>query len=413
MRREGLRLLKRGCCVEAVEALSEATEWLADQADVWALFGMGLVGLDQSLKARACFERSLALLPHQPSLWNNLGMVLLHSGETDRALHAFQQALNLEPDLVAARRNAGLSLFALGRREEAEALLPASSDRCVLHGQALMENGDLEGATESYREAIRLLEQEGVPESGVPGAFTQAGGRRALVAAKERLDSAGISFCLYAGTLLGVVREGDVLAHDKDLDLGVAWEVDREQLVQALCTGGEFTVPWFCGILPQDRPWCRSFSHAGSGCTLDVFFLQREGDTILNGFDSRLDPILCRLTAFGLREWSWMGRRWNVPDPPERYLAEVYGPHWQIPDAHYDTILSNPSRCPESLSMVLCQGYCRLYGALKEGRRAKARALAAQIRARHEDAFLFDLESRLATQLRHVLPRPQACGGSE
>ncbi len=405
---EGLILLKRGCFVEAVESLSRAAELLEDRADVWAQLGMGYVGVDQSLKARACVERSLALSPNQPSVWNNFGMLLLHAGEIEEAYSAFQKALALQPDLMPARRNAGLALFSLGREEEAEALLPASSDRCVLRGQALREKGDLEGATEAYREAIRLWEKKDAPDQGaLPQHFTQEGGRKALLDAKQRLDDANIPFCLFAGTLLGVVREGDVLAHDKDLDLGVGWDVDREHLVKTLCAGGGFTVPWFWGILPPDRPWYRSFSHVESGCTLDIFFLRKEGDTLLCGFDNRPEPILSRLTAFALRDWSWMGQTWKVPDPPEQYLAQLYGKDWRVPDPHYDTVLSNTARCPESIPTVLCMGYFRLYEALREGRLAKAKALATQIRARHEDPFLSDLQARIEA---HVSKTP---GGPE
>lgn len=396
---EGLGQLNRGCCLEAVDALSRAAELLKDDADIWAHLGVAFVGIDQSLKARACFERSLALSPGRPLIWNNLGVLLLHAGETEGAHHAFQRALALHPDLLLARQNVTLTLFALGRGSEAEALLPSSSGRFVLQGQALKEAGDLEGATEAFRKAINLLEREGFPAPDTAmKIFTQDRAKTALLAAKERLDGAGITFCLLAGTLLGVVRDGDLLPNDKDLDLGMAWDVDRSRVVEVLCAGGMFTVPWVQGSLPPDRPWYRSFTHAESDFSLDIFFLRPEGDSILCGSDNRPAPILCRLKTFGLRDWSWIGHSWKVPDPPEQYLAEIYGPEWRIPDSHYDTILSNPTRTPESIPEVLCMGYFRLFEALAEGKVVRAKTLIAQLLLRKEDRFLIELQIRLGAR---------------
>ena len=392
----GLRLLKQGCCLEAVASLSRAVELRQDYPDAWTQLGAALVGMGQSMKARDCFERSLALSPGQPGLWSNLGVLLLHAGKTAEALQAFRRALALEPDMMPARRNACLALFTLGLDEEAETLLPVSPDRGVLRGQALREKGDLEGATEAYREAIRLMEREGFSFPVSPGnRFSQEGARKALLAAKERMDAAGITFFLLAGTLLGVIRNGDVLAHDKDMDLGVAWDVKRERVVEVLCAEGLFTVPWEQGILPPDRPWYRSFIHAESGCALDVFFVRPEGDSLLCGFDQHPVPVLSRLTAFGLRDWSWMGRTWKIPDPPEQYLAEVYGPDWRVPNLQYNTVLSNPVRTPQSLPVVLCLGYFMLYEAMLEQKWGRAKALSEQIRLRSADPFLVDLEARI------------------
>jgi hypothetical protein len=164
----------------------------------------------------------------------------------------------------------------------------------------------------------------------------------------------------------------------------VAWDVERAHVIEALCAGGAFTVPWIQGILPPDRPWYRSFTHAESDCTLDIFFLRPEGDRFLCGTDNRPVPVLCRLQAFGLRDWDWLGRSWKVPDPPEQYLAEIYGPEWRVPDPDYDTILSNPARTPEALPVVVCWAYFRLYEAFRDGKRARAKALIKQLRLRQE-----------------------------
>jgi hypothetical protein len=393
---EGQTYLRRGWFVEAAATLSLAVEHLGDQPGPWAQLGQAWVGIDQSRKARACLERSLSLDPDQPAVWNNLGILQAHAGETPQALEAFRRTLVLQPGFQPAQRGACLALYAMKRGGEAEAILPDSSERSLLEAQALREAGDLEGAAEAYRNAIRALEIRDEPAlKAQEPPYSPEGARQALWAAKERLDAAGIEFFLMAGTLLGVVRNGDLLPHDKDLDLGVAWGVSREGLVNTLCAGGLFTVPWDQGILPPERPWFRGFLHTGSGSRLDVFFLQPEGGTLLSGFDCLPRPVHCRLSAFGLKDWPWRGETWKVPDPPENYLAEVYGPGWRIPDLHYDTVLSNPARTPESRPVVLCMSYLRLYTAVQDRKWARARALIGQIQARTGDPFLEDLLARI------------------
>lgn len=407
--RVGARHLDGGRCLEAVACLLDAARLMPDRAEVWTRLGAAWVGIDRSDQARACFERSLALAPAQPALLSNLGLILHHAGDPEGGLRCFDRALDLQPDLLAARRNAALALFALGRFEAAERRLPATLDSLLLKAEALREGGDLEGARSVYRTAILRLEQgEAPPSSTAPPEFRPEPARRALLEAKGRLDGAGIPFFLLAGTLLGVVRDGDLLAHDKDLDLGFPWEVDRGRVVEALCAGGAFTIPWYRGILPPDRPWYRSFSHVATGCTLDGFFLKPDGGHLLCGFDSRPVPVLSRLRAFGVRSHDWLGRTWPVPDPPEQYLEDVYGPGWRVPDPHYDTVLSNPARTVESLPVVLCSSYHRLYEALAARKWVRALALAGQIRARQEDPFLVDLGERLRGRIPAPLPAEAA-----
>lgn len=394
--REGQAYLRRGWFVEAEASLALAAEHLPDHPGLWAQLAQALVGIDQSRKARACLERSLSLDPRQPAARNNLGMLLAHDGEAGEALKTFQQALELQPDFPPARKGACLAFYALKKDVEAEALFPDSPERALLKAQALREGGDLEGATEAYRRAIGCLKilETPVPKSAEPP-FSQEIARQALGAAKARLDAAGIEFFLMAGTLLGVVRNGDLLPHDKDLDIGVGWEVSREVLVNTLCAGGLFTVPWDQGILPTERPWFRGFLHRESGCRLDVFFLKPEGETLLCGFDCLPKPVHCRLDAFGLKDFTWRGENWKVPDPPDGYLAQVYGPDWRVPDLHYDTVLSNPARTPEALPVVLCMSYLRVFTAIQDRKWTKARALIEQLQARKADPFLADLSMRI------------------
>jgi hypothetical protein len=105
-----------------------------------------------------------------------------------------------------------------------------------------------------------------------------------------------------------------------------------------------------------------------------------------------------------------MERLWQVPDPPEQYLQEVYGSNWMVPDPGYDTILSNPARTAESLPLALCLSYVRVFEALQEGKLARASALVAQILSRTEDPFLADLRTRIDRRFGSKAPRTGSDG---
>src|SRR5262249_38317701 len=59
-----------------------------------------------------------------------------------------------------------------------------------------------------------------------PSASWVKDGSLALSQLKEELDKLGVEFFLVSGTFLGCEREGSLLGHDKDIDVGVMQGVD-------------------------------------------------------------------------------------------------------------------------------------------------------------------------------------------
>src|SRR5690606_37477131 len=57
-----------------------------------------------------------------------------------------------------------------------------------------------------------------------------AAARQALLDLRSDLSRADVKFFLVSGTLLGCVREGNILGHDKDIDVGVMEDVDFEKV---------------------------------------------------------------------------------------------------------------------------------------------------------------------------------------
>jgi SAM-dependent methyltransferase len=170
---------------------------------------------------------------------------------------------------------------------------------------------------------------------------------RAIDDVLSTLRSVGVDAFLAYGTLLGAVRDGRLIGHDSDADLGYlsAFEhpvdVMREsfRLQRALVEHG-YVVTRYSGIAFK----VDVRESDGSVRGLDVF----------GGFmyDGRLHLMGEIRTPFE-REWvvplgttTLEGREFPAPADTDRFLTATYGPSWRVPDPafHFPTPRSTHRR---------------------------------------------------------------------
>lgn len=164
----------------------------------------------------------------------------------------------------------------------------------------------------------------------------------ATESALEALRSVGVEAFIAYGTLLGAVREGRVLGHDSDADLGyvsrhshpvdVALESFRIQRRLAeqgwkitRHSGGAFKI---------------SVTEGGMTRGLDVFggFID-EGQLYLMG---EIGVPFREEWIFPLATATLHGREMPVPARPEKLLEVTYGQGWRVPDPAFQ--FTTPSR---------------------------------------------------------------------
>jgi SAM-dependent methyltransferase len=173
----------------------------------------------------------------------------------------------------------------------------------------------------------------------------------ALVDATESviaaLQAAGVEPFLAYGTLLGAVREGAVLGHDSDADLGYVsrhshpfdvalesfrvqrhlaeqgWEIDRY-------SGAAFKI---------------TVSEGDATTGLDVFggFLDEGRLYLMGEIGTEFREEWIRPLATARLE----GREMPVPAHPERLLEVTYGPGWRVPDPAFQ--FQTPTRTVRAL----------------------------------------------------------------
>lgn len=167
------------------------------------------------------------------------------------------------------------------------------------------------------------------PESS--SCYWRPAARTALLNLKEDLDAAEIPFFLISGTLLGYVREGDILSHDKDLDIGVMCDVSTERVQDALKESGRFQ------LLPAVNEKVARVRHA-NGVMADIFIHWRsDGKLFHQGSKTGWWN-----TEFTIATASFLGTAFGVPSDPELYLQENYG-DWRTPVPDFDTFLQTPN----------------------------------------------------------------------
>jgi SAM-dependent methyltransferase len=158
----------------------------------------------------------------------------------------------------------------------------------------------------------------------------------------EALRSAGAEPFVAYGTLLGAVREGAVLGHDSDADLGYVSrhtnpvDVAREsfEIQRALARHG----------------WSIS---RYSGASFKIHVTEADVTRGLDVFGGFLDAgrlyLMGEIGTEFERDWIYPlgtaeldGRPVPVPARPEKLLEAMYGPHWRTPDPAFK--FSTPDR---------------------------------------------------------------------
>ncbi len=151
----------------------------------------------------------------------------------------------------------------------------------------------------------------------------------------------GQKFFLVSGTLLGYEREGQLLAHDKDIDVGViGWE-NQYDICMALQKSGEFT--FSVQLLKGDRAYYFPIMHNSTATWIDIFVYYPQDDKLVTGVDFFFGhQQRFAFTPFNLKPVNFLGVDMYVPDDIPRNLEENFG-DWRVPDPSYISHMESPS----------------------------------------------------------------------
>lgn len=150
------------------------------------------------------------------------------------------------------------------------------------------------------------------------------------------LRQVGLDAFLAYGTALGAIRDGGLIGHDSDADLGYVSTYDhpvdviRESFrIQRALTDMGYRVTRYSAIALK----VHVEESDGLDRGLDVFGgFMRDGILYLMG---EIAVPFQRDWIYPLGTASLEGREFPVPADADKFLTATYGPHWRVPDPAY------------------------------------------------------------------------------
>ena len=178
-----------------------------------------------------------------------------------------------------------------------------------------------------------------------------------LARTEKVMNRLNIPFFLSSGTLLGYYRDGKIIDHDYDVDVGIFQKDYTPKIIEEMKKEGFDN---YRNLGDVKRGLEMSFylinSKLGKEAKIDIFVHNEEQI----GFKKYIywatykkpdyvKRIKYRVSAFNLKPVVFNGVRLNIPSNTELYLREHYGSDWRIPKKPYGKDLYDYSRSPKSI----------------------------------------------------------------
>lgn len=210
------------------------------------------------------------------------------------------------------------------------------------------------------------------------GAFDVNRAAQTLSDLARVVEKSGEKLFLVSGTLLGYEREGKIMDHDKDIDVGViGWEKQYD-ICMALQESGLFTVD--TKFLKGAGTHYIPLSHNYTGMYVDLFIYERQEDKLVTGVDFFFGyRQTFAFTPFELKPVKFLGVDMYVPSDVDLNLRENFG-EWRTPDASYISHLESPSTTNKGALPFMLTARISALCAMIEHKPKKLRKVIAMMR---------------------------------
>lgn len=212
--------------------------------------------------------------------------------------------------------------------------------------KALALNGNLSGSIEHMRLLLQyLLKLKGGDRRTINAkpehVFDIKNAEDTLITVNKLLRQKGLEPFLMSGTLLGFAREGGLLPHDKDIDLGIiGWE-NQYEIAEALINAGHFSFD--VSQLKGSQRFLVTAFDLRNGNAVDFFLFHDKKDYLLHGINFDMGFVQnFKFSKFELEEVDFLGEKFFVPNDIDLNLTENYG-DWRIPATSYIVVVESPA----------------------------------------------------------------------
>jgi len=314
-----------------------------------------------------------------------LGRIYRKLHQPKIALMFLENGVALRPQDDNLRSEQISALLELNREDEASALIDRWMGEGEPGGQLLnaaagvkRQNGELSEAVDFYRRSFAKMIQQtpGADKSDkdAKASFDVERHEDTLWGVLSQLRVAGVHAFTFAGTLLGLTRDGKLLPFDKDVDIGVPYN-EMQAAAACMLANGWREINNSFGLLSP-----RAFTHPTKGLAIDMFafFYDEKTNSTQTGFVMRNVPFEWNyLLAFSALELettdSPHGLVWNLKHR-EKFLETQYGPGWRYPDPQFASFAGEYNLIDFSY-LTQCYAYIRLFKNWQSGSFLKMRVL--------------------------------------
>lgn len=141
-----------------------------------------------------------------------------------------------------------------------------------------------------------------------------------------------ISVFPFAGTLLGIIREDDFIAHDEDMDFAIKLNDYSPNLIEELLKN-DFKFELSLGKLEK----CYELRFRKRNIQVDFFLMYDKKDyECAYSYDNKGNIYEGRYNKFNLINYNFKGITIKIPNNPENFLEQQYGVDWKIPKKNWN-----------------------------------------------------------------------------
>jgi tetratricopeptide (TPR) repeat protein len=389
---------------KAIEVLLKATQESTTNFSAWVNLGVALQMAARFNEAGIAYEKALLINPKSAEVASNLGALANEAEDWESALFYFEQALDIQPKNDTIEDNIILTYINLNKFEEAIAALkialtkrPNSPVLLIAQSHLLSKQAQPKEAIAYARKAVenqfnslkvsstKLL----IDASRKPIPVNAAGDT--LIELHELLTQLDIKYFIAFGTLLGIYRDGNILPYDKDLDIGLPWEIDRQFLINKIEKTDEWIIKGHQYLKNLEIIWKFSAINKKTSIAVDFFFFKPEGNNLISGLSGLPTPLKWLFTQIEIGSIQFRNILLPAPLNPEQFMQEIYGNNWHIPDPYFDSVVSGCNLTDESIPIAIKTGWIKLRQQLNNHNWKKARGYCSQLMNYGPDKLLNEI----------------------
>lgn len=154
---------------------------------------------------------------------------------------------------------------------------------------------------------------------------------------KEIFDKYSIPFVLIFGGLLGLIRQGNFILYDTDLDVACFNEFTRKDHCKMAKVKEELTKKGFYVVDNNLAPLHNDY-FIRNGEKIEIWWFDKIDNEWIFGNTVRYPSYFFDT----LDEIDFLGTKFKIPSNPEIFLERTYGKNWKIPNPKATYLNQNP-----------------------------------------------------------------------